>query len=274
MIESELFGHVKGAFTGAADARKGLFELADGGSVFLDEIGDLPMATQVKLLRVIEQGEFTAVGDLRCRKCDVRVIAATNRDLKSGVENNTFREDLLYRLSAVAIELPPLRKRKEDIPLLCEYFLRRLGYPSVATAISPELMKQLQGRNWFGNVRELRNAVEHASVMARGRVFELADFPVPQQRTPGGVREEAFSLDTLVEAWTREQLESAPDACPNDLHDRMVNATEPAMLRVVLEHTGGNRAAAAQLLGMHRGTLRDRLKRYESDADSIDEGPA
>lgn len=265
VIESELFGHVKGAFTGAADARKGLFESADGGSVFLDEIGDLPMATQVKLLRVIEQGEFTAVGDLRCRKCDVRVIAATNRNLKSAVEDHTFREDLLYRLSAVAIELPPLRDRKDDIPLLCEYFLRRLGYPSAATAISPELMEQLQERPWFGNVRELRNAVEHASVMARGRVFELADFPVPQQRTRFGGGEQSASLDALIETWAREELAAAPAEFPNDLYDRMVSATEPALLRVVLEHTGGNRAAAAQVLGMHRGTLRDRLKRYESD---------
>lgn len=271
VIESELFGHVKGAFTGAADARKGLFELADGGSVFLDEIGDLPMATQVKLLRVIEQGEFTAVGDLRCRKCDVRVIAATNRNLKFGVEDKTFREDLLYRLSAVAIELPPLRKRKEDIPLLCEYFLRRLGYPCAATAISPPLMEQLQGRKWFGNVRELRNAVEHASVMARGRIFELNDFPVPQQRSRNGGGEQVASLDALVETWAREQLTVAADGSPDDLYDRMVSATEPALLRVVLEHTGGNRAAAAQLLGMHRGTLRDRIRRYESDESRDDE---
>ncbi|MAI73083.1 MAG: sigma-54-dependent Fis family transcriptional regulator [Rhodopirellula sp.] len=263
VIESELFGHVKGAFTGAADARKGLFELADGGSVFLDEIGDLPMATQVKLLRVIEQGEFTAVGDLRGRKCNVRVIAATNRNLKSGVEDKTFREDLLYRLSAVAIELPPLRDRRDDIPLLCEYFLRRLGYPSAATAIPDEVMTQLQGRSWFGNVRELRNAVEHASVMARGRIFELADFPVPQQPARNGFAEQGASLDGLVEAWTREQLSAGSVTALRDLHDRLINATEPALLRAVLEHTSGNRAAAAQLLGMHRGTLRDRLKRYE-----------
>ncbi len=271
VIESELFGHVKGAFTGAADARKGLFELADGGSVFLDEIGDLPMATQVKLLRVIEQGEFTSVGDLRCRKCNVRVIAATNRDLKSGVEEKTFREDLLYRLSAVAIELPPLRERKDDIPLLCEYFLRRLGYPAAATAIPEAVMTELQRRSWFGNVRELRNAVEHASVMARGRAFELADFPVPQQRTGSESTNKFDSLDALVESWTRQQLASGSDPSMNDLHDRMINATEPALLRVVLEHTGGNRAAAAQLLGMHRGTLRDRLKRYDAEADEGDE---
>ena len=266
VVESELFGHVKGAFTGAAETRKGLFELADGGTVLLDEIGDLPLATQVKLLRVIEQGEFTAVGDLRARKCDVRVIAATNRDLRQGVDESTFREDLLYRLSAVAIELPPLRKRRDDIPILCEHFLRRLGYPSVATAIPGALMQQLQGRDWFGNVRELRNAVEHASVMARGRVFELADFPVPQQRSRSAGGDDARALDALVEQWTRDQLSTVGVVSLTDLHDRLINATEPALLRVVLEHTGGNRAAAAQLLGMHRGTLRDRLKRYDSDS--------
>ena len=274
VIESELFGHVKGAFTGAAEARKGLFGLADGGTVLLDEIGDLPMATQVKLLRVIEQGEFTAVGDLRSRKCDVRVIAATNRNLKTGVEDSTFREDLLYRLSAVAIELPPLRERKDDIPLLCEYFLRRLGYPGAATAISDDLMHQLQERNWFGNVRELRNAVEHASVMARGRVFELNDFPVPQQRSRLAMGSQGMSLDALVEQWSRDQLSAATEGAMSDLYDRMISATEPALLRVVLEYTRGNRAAAAQLLGMHRGTLRDRLKRYEADELGQDEQEA
>ena len=262
VIESELFGHTKGSFTGATADRKGLFELADGGTVMLDEIGDLPLSAQVKLLRVIEQGEFTAVGDLNSRHCNVRVIAATNRDLKLGVDEGTFREDLLYRLSAVSIELPPLRERKEDIPLLCDYFLRRLGYPSVAKAISEPLMAELQRRDWAGNVRELRNAVEHASVMARGRAFELGDFPVPQHRA--GREAGANSLDNLVENWTRQQLSTASDGSINDLYDRLICEMEPALLRVALEFTGGNRAAAAQLLGMHRGTLRDRLKRYDS----------
>ena len=270
VVESELFGHVKGAFTGAAETRKGLFELADGGTVLLDEIGDLPMATQVKLLRVIEQGEFTAVGDVRPRKCDVRVIAATNRDLKTGVQERTFREDLLYRLSAVAIDLPPLRERRDDIPLLCEYFLRRLGYARATDAIPAELMQQLQERSWFGNVRELRNAVEHASVMARGRRFELGDFPSPQQRNRAGDQSQRGTLDHLVEQWTREQLKQSGGESISDLHDRLTNATEPALLRVVLEFTGGNRAAAAQVLGMHRGTLRERLKRYEADSAQQD----
>lgn len=261
VIESELFGHVKGAFTGADDNRKGLFEMANGGTVLLDEIGDLPMAAQVKLLRVIEQGEFAAVGDLRPRQCDVRVIAATNRNLPQAVDEGTFREDLLYRLDAVSIELPPLRNRIEDIPLLCEFFLRRLGYPSPADAVSVDVCQQLQTRPWWGNVRELRNAVEHASVLARGRPLEISDFPAPQagrsNRTSGSVN----ATDQAIEAWTRLQLESSED--DSGLYDQFLAATEPALFRVLLEHTGGNRAAAAERLGIHRGTLRERLKKYD-----------
>ena len=266
VLESELFGHVKGAFTGAADDRQGLFSLADLGTVLLDEIGDLPLTAQVKLLRVIEQGEFTAVGDVRPRKCNVRVIAATNRDLSQRVSEGTFREDLLYRLSAVSIHLPPLRERVEDLPLLCRHFLRRLGHGAAAEAISPELISHLQARPWLGNVRELRNAIEHASVVARGRAFTLDDFPEPQTR--GGLpnRSTSGSLDQVVEDWAREELQrSDGDAKTiDDLHERMLAATEPALLRIALEQTDGNRAAAAQLLGIHRGTLRERLKRYGS----------
>jgi two-component system nitrogen regulation response regulator GlnG len=264
VIESELFGHVKGAFTGASEDRKGLFELADGGTVLLDEIGDLPMAAQVKLLRVIEQGEFTAVGDVRPRKCDVRVIAATNRDLRIAVAEGTFREDLLYRLSAVSLELPSLRQRPEDIPLLCEYFLRRIGYAAPQQAIGSELAAELQQRQWLGNVRELRNAIEHASVIARGRPLETTDFPPPQKSTSSTSDANTASLDAIVEAWARIQLEVGGDEI-TDLHDRLLAATEPALLRVVLEFTGGNRATAAQLLGIHRGTLRERMKRYGSE---------
>jgi two-component system nitrogen regulation response regulator GlnG len=266
VLESELFGHVKGAFTGASDDRQGLFSLADRGTVLLDEIGDLPLTAQVKLLRVIEQGEFTAVGDVRPRKCNVRVIAATNRDLSHRVSEGTFREDLLYRLSAVSIHPPPLRERVEDIPLLCQHFLRRIGYGATEESISPELISQLQMRPWLGNVRELRNAIEHASVVARGRVFHLDDFPAPQARggPPNGGT--SGSLDQVIEDWAREELERGDGNAGDidDLHERMLAATEPALLRIALEQTDGNRAAAAQLLGIHRGTLRERLKRYGS----------
>ncbi|NND97088.1 MAG: sigma-54-dependent Fis family transcriptional regulator [Pirellulaceae bacterium] len=262
VIESELFGHVKGAFTGAADDRQGLFELANGGTVLLDEIGDLPMAAQVKLLRVLEQGEFTAVGDVRSRKCDVRVIAATNRDLQDAVDAGTFREDLLYRLAAVSIRLPPLRTRVEDIPPLCEFFLRRLGYPSAAGAIDAQLMQELQNRHWAGNVRELRNAVEHASVVARGRALQWSDFPDPQIDRTSVKAAAGDSMDEVLETWTRKQLATAKEDV-TDLHEKFLSAVEPALLRVALQHTGGNRAAAAELLGIHRGTLRERMKKYD-----------
>ncbi|MFK8113614.1 MAG: sigma-54-dependent transcriptional regulator [Rubripirellula sp.] len=261
VIESELFGHVKGAFTGAGDDRQGLFALADGGSVLLDEIGDLPMSAQVKLLRVIEQGEYTAVGDVRPRKCDVRVIAATNRNLQEAVAAGTFREDLLYRLSAVSIHLPPLRSRLEDLAMLSEHFLRRVGYPAASCHVSEELAEQLHQRSWLGNVRELRNAIEHATVVARGRPLAISDFPAPQQNSPTRLTSNPESVATAMEAWARDQLQAGESI--DDLHDRMLAAVEPAVLKLVLEHTDGNRAAAAQLLGIHRGTLRDRLKRYE-----------
>lgn len=263
VIESELFGHVKGAFTGATEDRKGLFELADGGTVLLDEIGDLPMSVQVKLLRVIEQGEFTAVGDVRPRQCDVRVIAATNRKLSEAVAEGSFREDLLYRLSAVSIDLPPLRERRDDIPLLCEYFLRRLDYPSASRAIGEALQSELRSRPWMGNVRELRNAIEHASVVARGRGLEVSDLPPPQQRPGDGSTDQSAAVEAMIESWAQQQLSS--DEPIDDLYERMLSELEPGLLKAALEHTNGNRAAAAQLLGIHRGTLREKMKRHRME---------
>ncbi|MDA9857031.1 sigma-54 dependent transcriptional regulator [Rubripirellula sp.] len=259
LVESELFGHAKAAFTGAYEERKGLFELANHGTVLLDEIGDLPMSIQVKLLRVIEQGEFSAVGDVRPRKCDVRVIAATNRDLTKAVAAGSFREDLLYRLSAVSIHLPPLRERPEDIPQLVDYFLRRVGYPAKGRTISDQVNSELESRPWLGNVRELRNAIEHASVIARGRPLDISDLP-PSQRPLIAASENNDSLDGLIEAWAQSQLAAAPEI--DDLYERMLSQIEPAVLRIALKHTNGNRAAAAKMLGIHRGTLRDKMKRH------------
>lgn len=261
VLESELFGHVRGAFTGATEHRDGLFQLADGGTVLLDEIGDLNRSAQVKLLRVIEQGEFTPVGDVRPRKCDVRVIAATNRDLPAAVAAGGFREDLLYRLAAVSIRVPPLRDRRDDIPMLCQHFLTRLGYPGAADAIDDDLAEQLGKRAWNGNVRELRNSVEHASVIARGRPLRIEDFP-DSQTSSAADAVAPTTLAMMIRQWTRSQLDLSGDAPIEDLHERLLAAIEPAALEVVLEHTGGNRAAAAQLLGIHRGTLRERIKRY------------
>jgi len=269
LLESELFGHVRGAFTGANEDRKGLFESAAGGTLLLDEIGDLPLAAQVKLLRVLEQRQFTPVGTVTARDCDVRILAATHRDLRSAVAAGTFREDLLYRMTAVTIELPPLRTRTEDIAGLARHFLERLGYPAIEHAVSQSLVDHLAERPWLGNIRELRNAVEHAAVIARGRPLDIADFPVVQVATSTGGEP---GLDAAIDRWAWQALEHSLQNDPTGhkasngetlpLYERFLAATEPALLRAVLNATQGNRAAAAQRLGMHRATLRERMKRY------------
>ncbi|PYS78071.1 MAG: hypothetical protein DMF70_15515, partial [Acidobacteria bacterium] len=169
LLESELFGHTRGAFTGAVAAKKGLFEVADGGSIFLDEIGDIPPETQVRLLRVIQEREFTPLGDTTPRRVDVRIIAATNIDLQDAVRQGTFREDLYYRLSVVPIELPPLRDRREDVLPLAQHFIRKYNEENgrhVADQIAPEVLSLLESYSWPGNVRELENAIERAVVIA------------------------------------------------------------------------------------------------------------
>jgi len=174
LLESELFGHVRGAFTGAVKDRQGRFEVADGGTVFLDEIGEIPPAVQVKLLRFLQSKEFERVGETTTRKVDVRVLAATNRDLEVAVGKGTFREDLFYRLNAVRLKIPPLRERVEDIPLLAQHFLKKFASVS---EITPEATRALQGYGWKGNVRELENVIERAVILARGGAIELYHLP-------------------------------------------------------------------------------------------------
>jgi two-component system, NtrC family, response regulator AlgB len=174
LLESELFGHVRGAFTGALRDRQGRFEAADGGTVLLDEIGEIPPGVQVKLLRFLQSKEFERVGETATRKVDVRVLAATNRDLEAAVKGGAFREDLFYRLNAVRLKLPPLRERAEDVPLLAQHFLRKRG----STAeFSPEAMKALAGYVWRGNVRELENVVERSIILSRGGQIQLQHLP-------------------------------------------------------------------------------------------------
>ena len=178
LLESELFGHVRGSFTGAIKDHQGRFETADGGTVFLDEVGEIPTATQVKLLRFLQSKEFERVGETATRKVDVRVIAATNSDLSSAVQAGTFREDLFYRLNAVRLKLPPLRERVEDIPLLIQHFLKKRG---AKASIRPEAAKALEGYPWRGNVRELENVIERAVILARDGTIEVQHLPTEFQ---------------------------------------------------------------------------------------------
>jgi two-component system nitrogen regulation response regulator GlnG len=255
LVESELFGHVRGAYTGAEHDRAGLLEMAHGATAFFDEAADIPALVQVKLLRVLEQREVTPVGATRTKPCDFRVIVATNRDLRQSIADGTFRQDLFYRLAGFEIRLPPLRERREDLLPLAEHFLRQSRVPHSATArFSKSAIEELMVRAWPGNVRELRNAVEHGALLARGGMIEPQHLPpaLAPSVPPG-----ANSLDELVREWTLEQLAIAPDV-PN-LYERFLAEVEPALFHTVLDRVLQNRSAAAEILGIHRATLRKRL---------------
>ncbi|RIL05849.1 MAG: hypothetical protein DCC71_08910 [Proteobacteria bacterium] len=243
MLESELFGHAKGAFTGADRARRGLFVEADGGTLFLDEIGELPFALQVKLLRVLQEEEVRPLGESKARQVDVRVIAATARDLESEVARGGFREDLFYRLNVLRVQVPPLRERREDIPLLVDHFLAQardaLGKP--VRGIADDALARLVAYRWPGNVRELENVIERAVILARGDQLGLAELPA-----------------NVVH---QESAES--DAVGGDLSLRRARrAAETEMIRRALRETDGNRTHAARLLGISHRALLYKLKEY------------
>ena len=243
LIESELFGHVKGAFTGAVAAKEGRIVYAHGGTLFLDEVGDMPLTTQAKLLRVIETREVLAVGGNAPRKVDVRLVAATNRDLREMVGQGSFREDLLFRLQVVTIELPPLRERGGDLPLLIDHFIGELAeaHGRGARGISPEARTALLRYAWPGNVRELRNAIENMVLLARGEVLALEDVPEPiREGGKLGVRR----------------------ANGYDLPGRSLEEVERDLIEANLDLAGGNREKAAKILGMGERTLYRKLKQY------------
>jgi len=240
LLESELFGYEKGAFTGATGSKPGKFELADKGTLFLDEIGDVPPPTQVKLLRVLQEREFERLGGTRTLKVDVRLIAATNRDLRAALEEGTFREDLYYRLNVVPIDIPPLREHKEDIPELAKLFLSRFSQESgkPISEITPEAMEVLMAFHWPGNVRELENIVERAVTLAKGSALEAADIRLDTERAKPASSSEKF----LPEGLTLEQWEDE-------------------MIREAMRRANGNKSQAARLLGLSRNALRYRLSR-------------
>jgi two-component system response regulator AtoC len=243
LLESELFGHEKGSFTGAYAQKKGKFEFAEGGTLFLDEIGEMSANIQVHLLRVLEEKEFTRVGGNEPIKVDVRVISATNKDLRKAIEKQEFREDLYYRLNVVNIELPPLRERKEDIPLLAEHFLSKFASENrkEVSGFSPEAMEFLLYYDWPGNIRELENAIERAVILAKDSIIVIDDLP-----------QESLML-----------------AYPNT-PKKSIKEVEKEHILNILRETGDNYSEAARILGVSRMTLYNKAKEYGFDVRKID----
>jgi two-component system response regulator HydG len=244
LIESELFGYVKGAFTGAQHGKQGLLEAAQGGTLFLDEIGDIPVDLQAKLLRALQEREVKPVGSTERRRIDVRIIAATHRDLESAIKSGTFRQDLYFRLNVVQVKLPPLRERKSDIPLLVTSFLDKFSDPQQPPrTISEDAMRQLIGYDWPGNVRELENAIERAVALGSGPIVQVADLPSNLQYP------------------TTERVPDKNELLPLEELERR------AILRTLRE-TGGDKLAAARILGIGKTTLYRKLKQYHLEAES------
>jgi DNA-binding NtrC family response regulator len=260
LAESELFGHVRGAFTGATEGRLGLLQQAHGGTLFLDEVADIPLATQAKLLRVLEQRELLPVGSSQTVQTDFRMLSATHRELPRLVEAGKFRHDLYFRLCAFEIYMPPLRKREADIPLLVEHFLRVLGGTS-SPRMSPAAMSELSRRPWYGNVRELRNTVEHALVLARDGLITTDHLPtpVPAQLVGGDGASQSVEerLAQLVRTWAERQL--AEGKFDGTLHEQLLSIIEQPLFEAALAQHHGQYSAAARALGIHRTTLKKKV---------------
>ena len=299
IIESELFGHEKGAFTGAAEMRKGYFELADGGTIFLDEIGELPVGTQVKFLRVLENGEYMRVGSASPRTCDVRVIAATNKDLEAEVRNGNFRSDLFFRLRSINIHVPALRERSEDIPLLVTEFARQVGEKNkiVFHGITADAMNILKQYRWPGNIRELRNMIESMIVIERGKLIDAADvrkylhtpkepnrnLPVHTHKSAEQVERELIyrallevkndimEIKHLLVQRPANQVPVSPqyveaniDTDNHESGDRFVplDEMEKRMIIGALDRFNGNRRLAAKALNISERTLYRKIKEF------------
>ncbi len=265
LLESELFGFEKGAFTGAIDRKAGKFEQANGGTIFLDEIGDMPLELQAKLLRVLQEKEVTRTGGTSPIPVDVRIVAATNQDLKARVSAKEFREDLFYRLNVVPIELPPLRDRRDDIPLLTEFFISqgREELGASTQGCTAECLGLLQHYHWPGNVRELENSLKRAMLLSPDPLLTPSDFPSLTQET--ACEDNGGSLEALISNKLRTALSQVDLQELNNLYEMVLHQMERPLIKIVLEKCRGNQVRAADILGINRNTLRKKIQILEID---------
>ncbi len=265
LLESELFGHEKGAFTGATEMKFGKFELANKGTLFLDEVGDMSLDLQARLLRVTQDGEFYRLGGKKPVRVDVRIVAATNIDMNKAVTEKKFREDLYHRLNGIRIELPPLREREEDIGLLVEHFMLRFPHELKCSAkrLSPKAHQALETYRWSGNVRELENVLRRAVLLSPGAVITEEDLELPnsKKRQP--------SLEEIITEKLRPVIERADHQQQHDLYDLCMPYMEGPLIRLVLEKVRGNQVQAAEVLGINRNTLRKKIKQLDINMKKI-----
>ncbi len=269
LLESELFGHERGAFTDAKERKLGKLELAHGGTLFLDEIGDMPPELQTKLLRALQERTIERVGGQESLRIDVRVLAATNRDLETMMREGRFREDLFYRLNVVTVTLPPLRERRRDIPLLVEHLLAKYAAELGERGVAPEALDRLVGHDWPGNVRELENVVQRAMVMATTGVILPEHLPIGPVSAAASVAIDA-TLEEIIERKLIECVRGLREHASANLYDLMIGLVEKPLLRAVLRETGGNQVRAAQILGINRNTLRKKLTEHGIDPDTVE----
>ena len=262
LLESELFGFEKGAFTGAFERKLGKFEQANGGTIFLDEIGDMPLDLQAKMLRVLQEKEITRTGGNQSIAVDTRIVAATNQDLEERVRQKAFREDLYYRLNVVPIQLVPLRERKEDIPLLFDYFLKS-SCAEMETPVkqcSDDALRLLMQYPWPGNIRELENTIKRAVILSSDPLLTAADFSSLTSQKPGQQQSEELSLEALVDTKLRSSLDNLEKMESGDLYGMVLEQVERPLIRFVLEKTRNNQVRAADILGINRNTLRKKIQ--------------
>jgi two-component system nitrogen regulation response regulator GlnG len=268
LLESEMFGHERGAFTDAKERRMGKFELAHGGTFYLDEIGDMPLELQTKLLRALQERAIERLGGREAIPINVRVLAATNRDLEALMREGRFREDLFYRLNVVTLNLPPLRERRRDIPLLVDHFLAKYADELGERGVAPEALDRLVGYAWPGNVRELENVIQRAMVLATTGVILPEHLPIGPVSAAASAAVDA-SLEEIIERKLMECVRGLRQRDTANLYALMVGLVEKPLLRAVLRETAGNQLRAAQLLGINRNTLRKKLTEHGIEPDTV-----
>lgn len=261
LLESELFGHEKGSFTGALERRIGKFELAEEGTLFLDEVGDIPLELQTKLLRVLQDREFSRVGGREILKANVRILAATNQDLEKGVKEKRFREDLYFRLKVIPIVLPPLRERRGDIPLLVGYFIEKINREmgTEISGLSPETLRLLEEHAWPGNVRELENTLIRAAVLSPGPILFARDFTFQNRPGAGLLDYDNLSLEEIIRHKLEDYFQRTQGVDVDNLYSLVVERVERPLIELTLKKTRGNQIRAAQILGINRNTLRKKM---------------